>query len=145
MRRVNATELSKMTFCEQKLVYEDKKPNFKPKFSNRANKKAYKKKEASHKIRVKQGNQIHENHQKYNMAKDKRCFIASCIYGEDAWQTELLRQYRDERMAKAWHGRLFIKCYYSISPIAVKIIERVQPLKNVVKIALNKIVRCLSK
>ena len=49
------------------------------------------------------------------------CYVATCVYGSyncpEVWT---LRRYRDNTLAKTWHGRLFIKVYYAISPKIVK-------------------------
>ena len=45
------------------------------------------------------------------------CYVASCIYGSyDCPEVWTLRRYRDEVLQKSRLGRLFIKCYYAISP-----------------------------
>lgn len=49
------------------------------------------------------------------------CYIATCVYGSyDCPQVWTLRRFRDYTLSKTWHGKLFIKCYYAISPILVK-------------------------
>ena len=56
--------------------------------------------------------------------KPKRsgCYIATCVYGSyDCSQVWTLRRYRDYRLAQSWHGRLFIKTYYAISPTIVRL------------------------
>lgn len=60
------------------------------------------------------------NSQKNNSSKG--CYVATCVYGSyncpPVWT---LRRYRDNTLAKNPFGRLFIKIYYSISPIIVKL------------------------
>lgn len=49
------------------------------------------------------------------------CYIATCVYGSyDCPQVWTLRRYRDYTLDETWHGRLFIKCYYAVSPKLVK-------------------------
>ncbi len=44
-----------------------------------------------------------------------RCFIATCVFGE-AWQTQVLRRFRDVALrSNAW-GRRLIWCYYRVAP-----------------------------
>lgn len=51
----------------------------------------------------------------------KGCYIATCIYGSyDCPQVWTLRRYRDYTLDETWYGRLFIKCYYAVSPKLVK-------------------------
>lgn len=49
------------------------------------------------------------------------CYIATCVYGSyDCPQVWTLRRYRDNTLGTTWHGRLFIRTYYAISPTLVK-------------------------
>ena len=46
---------------------------------------------------------------------------ATAVYGSyDCPEVWTLRRYRDYELAETWHGRLFIKAYYAISPTIVK-------------------------
>ena len=50
------------------------------------------------------------------------CYIATAVYGSyDCPQVWTLRRFRDYTLAKSCYGRIFIKCYYTISPILVMI------------------------
>lgn len=54
-------------------------------------------------------------------SKKKGCYVATCVYGSyDCPEVWTLRRYRDERLEKTWHGRIFIKVYYFLSPGLVK-------------------------
>ena len=49
------------------------------------------------------------------------CYIATCVYGSyDAPEVLTLRRFRDEILKKHMLGRMFIRCYYAISPYLVK-------------------------
>lgn len=49
------------------------------------------------------------------------CYIATCVYGSyDCPQVWTLRRFRDYTLDETWYGRLFIKCYYAVSPKLVK-------------------------
>ena len=49
------------------------------------------------------------------------CYIASCVYGSyDCPQVWTLRRFRDYALDEKWYGKLFIKCYYAVSPTLVK-------------------------
>lgn len=49
------------------------------------------------------------------------CYIATAVYNSyDCPEVWTLRRYRDIVLSSTWYGRLFIKCYYRISPIVVK-------------------------
>lgn len=50
------------------------------------------------------------------------CYIATCVYGSyNCPHVWILRRFRDQVLATTWYGRLFIYCYYQISPWLVKI------------------------
>lgn len=48
------------------------------------------------------------------------CYIATCVYGSyDCPEVWTLRRFRDNTLDETWYGKLFIKCYYAISPTLV--------------------------
>ncbi len=61
-------------------------------------------------------------HQEFNeLAEDKRCFVASHLYGADHINTEKLRQYRDSTLLKTNLGKIAVKVYYRLSPWLVQL------------------------
>ena len=49
------------------------------------------------------------------------CYIATCIYGSyECPEVLTLRQFRDQVMKQTLAGRVFVKCYYAVSPTLVK-------------------------
>lgn len=55
-------------------------------------------------------------------AKKGGCYVATCVYGSyDCPQVWTLRRYRDQRLAQTAWGRVFISCYYAVSPTIVRI------------------------
>lgn len=49
------------------------------------------------------------------------CYIATAVYGSyDCPSVWTLRRYRDNRLAKSFLERAFIRCYYAISPMIVR-------------------------
>jgi hypothetical protein len=61
-----------------------------------------------------------ENTQK--KPKKEGCYIATAVYGTyDCPNLWVLRRFRDNYLSKKLLGKLFIKVYYKISPLAVKI------------------------
>lgn len=49
------------------------------------------------------------------------CYIATCVYGSyDCPEVWTLRRFRDYTLYETWYGRLFIRCYYAISPTLVR-------------------------
>jgi len=77
------------------------------------------------------------------IARDRRCFIASAVYGESDLRTEELRQFRDEVLARVVMGRMFIATYYATSPWVARCINRYEWLKPVVGWILDRVRRGL--
>lgn len=71
---------------------------------------------------------------------DKRCFIASCVYGADAPKTNHLRHFRDSKLRRSVPGRLFIRTYYLASPHVVKLLVRVPALKRLARRVVDRLV-----
>lgn len=73
------------------------------------------------------------------------CYIATCVYGSyncpEVWT---LRRLRDYILAPTWFGRLFIKCYYAISPMLVKWFGTTTWFKSFWKVKLDKLVLYLN-
>lgn len=73
------------------------------------------------------------------------CYIATCVYGSyDCPQVWTLRRFRDYMLAETWHGRLFIKCYYAISPTLVKWFGKTKWFRRFWKSKLDKMVAGLN-
>ena len=73
--------------------------------------------------------------------KDKGCYVATCVYGSyDCPQVWTLRRYRDNKLAKSFFGRVFIRIYYAISPSIVKLFGKTQWFNRFFKTNLDKIV-----
>lgn len=73
------------------------------------------------------------------------CYIATCVYGDyNCSQVWVLRRFRDyvlyEYFLGRLLGRLFIKCYYKISPILIKIFGKKKWFKNLFKSILDKFI-----
>lgn len=76
----------------------------------------------------------------------KACYIATCVYGSyDCPQVWTLRRFRDYTLDETWYGRLFIKCYYAISPTLVEWFGETKWFKNFWKAKLDKMVANLNK
>lgn len=59
---------------------------------------------------------------KTRAAVDRRCFIATAVYGADAPQTECLRAWRDRVLMPSWAGRSLVRGYYAVSPALVALL-----------------------
>lgn len=79
-----------------------------------------------------------------NVSSSGGCYIATCVYGSyDCPQVWTLRRFRDDTLDETWYGRLFIKCYYAISPSLVKWFGDTSWFKNFWKRPLDALVKKL--
>lgn len=59
------------------------------------------------------------------------CYIATCVYGSyDSPEVLILRKYRDNYLSKSVIGKIFIKTYYIVSPILVRLLGNKRPFKS---------------
>jgi len=66
-----------------------------------------------------------EKHDELNrQAEDRRCYIATHLYGPENSRTNLLRSFRDRQLAHYKLGRIFIQIYYLVSPPLVLVAKR---------------------
>jgi hypothetical protein len=73
------------------------------------------------------------------------CYVATCVYGSyDCPEVWTLRRFRDETLASKWYGRAFIKIYYLLSPIAVKLFGKFKWFRRIFKPRLDKLVSKLN-
>lgn len=67
------------------------------------------------------------------------CYVATCVYGSyDCPQVWTLRRYRDYALGTTWHGRLFIRLYYAISPTLVRMFGNTFWFRSIFKKLLDK-------
>ena len=71
---------------------------------------------------------------------DKRCFIASQVYGGEAWQTNTLRAWRDRVLMPRATGRVAVRLYYAVSPGIARVLERWPRAAGLVRRALDRLV-----
>jgi len=107
---IRASDLAKMTVCEQKLVYEKR-------YGERLTRTQAR--------RIHGGNQGHMLYlrQAFLLNPGVRsseakpwCFVASAVFGEAAAETEVLRALRDSVLRRYALGRAFMRLYYRLSP-----------------------------
>nr|WP_328798106.1 CFI-box-CTERM domain-containing protein [Marinobacter nauticus] len=65
-------------------------------------------------------------HEQFNrqISTDKRCYVASYLYGVEDPRTETLRQFRDNTLQCSPGGRILIAFYYWLSPVVIKFSKR---------------------
>jgi hypothetical protein len=71
-------------------------------------------------------------------ARKGRCFIATCVFGE-AWQTEVLRRFRDEALRPSVWERRVIRLNYRRAPGNCVVLRRWPPLQVAVRMVLGAI------
>lgn len=125
-KRIRASDLGKLAFCERKVrfdaVYGDLTP-------------------ARGRTLRESGTQAHARFENEGRGGDRRCFVASCVFGIDAPQTNSLRAFRDRTLLPSAFGRFLIAIYYAVSPRLVPVLERFPGLAACVRKLLNVIVR----
>lgn len=70
-------------------------------------------------------------------SSSSKCFIATAIYGIDATETNILRQWRDSTLMSHKLGRNMVTAYYTLSPYLVKAIKISPLLERGVKALLD--------
>jgi len=79
------------------------------------------------------------------MAGDRRCFIATAVYGADAAETEVFRAWRDRALLPSFVGRLLIAAYYGVSPGFVRLTEAFPSLLRLARFLLDRILVLLRR
>jgi hypothetical protein len=76
----------------------------------------------------------------------KGCYIATAVYGSyNCPQVWTLRRYRDYALANNILGSIFIRIYYSISPIMVKLFGKTEWFTRLCRNGLDKLVNRLQR
>jgi len=117
MIKISASELSEHSFCRKKAYLSRKLPS------------SQKPKESEALIKVKQAG-VKKHALMQSKVQDNRCFVASWACGEDAEVTIFLRQFRDEKLLTKASGRLFVQLYYTLSPIAIFLLQYIPYAKK---------------
>lgn len=113
-RPVSAKELAEMGFCEKRVLLAHL-------YGQRLT--------LEQRRSVERGRRAHDQYYREGVAAasatgaDRRCFVATCLYGESAWQTEALRRYRDEVLLRRRPGRWIVAVFYAIAPGACRLLS----------------------
>lgn len=121
MKRVAVTQLVNMTKCENQTLLNTV---YKPKLANDV-KQRQKEGISDHKKFEKLNNKYANDSQRVisemNKSSDRRCYVATAIFGNTSPETIVLRKWRDQTLSQYYAGRLFIQAYYKISPVLLRI------------------------
>lgn len=108
MRKIRASDLGKLDYCEQKVRFDAVRGDRTPDDIRR----------------LRDAGTVAHSRFENERGKDKRCFIASCVYGVNAPQTNALRAFRDNILMPPWWGRALVAGYYRFSPFVVTFLAR---------------------
>ena len=108
---VSATELAEMGFCEKRVqlahLYGDQ--------ATPEQRQAMARGQAAHQRSLEEG---------LAATADRRCFVATFVFGPDARETQVLRAYRDAVLLRRRWGRGLVAAYYWVAPVGCRIMAR---------------------
>lgn len=82
----------------------------------------------------------------YDTKPDKRCFIATAVYGgTEASEVLYLRRFRDKVLMPNRLGRAFVKVYYATSPYLVRFMEDKPAMLGVARNFLEGLIKLIGK
>ena len=131
---IRASDLAKMTVCEQKLLFEKR-------YGERLTR--------AQEERIRDGNRGHArflrqafvvNPDVHSSESKPWCFIATELWGEDAAETCALRALRDAILRRYALGRAFTRVYYRLSPAVAAYLARHPRVRRLAKAALTPVV-----
>jgi hypothetical protein len=126
---ISASQISQVCFCPHSLAL--KSSGYKPSAH------------AQHLMR-----QGIDEHEKLNLrvrtdVQDKRCYVATHLYGTNDWRTQRLRIFRDEHLKSSWWGRSLVSIYYHLSPSWVRVCCRLPWVDRLTRRGIEKILYVL--
>ncbi|MFT4192104.1 MAG: hypothetical protein QM617_11365 [Comamonas sp.] len=124
---VSATDLAKMGFCEKQVQLAHL-------YGERTT--------AEQRKGMARGQAEHQRYLREGMAAtaDRRCFVATCVFGPDAAETQVLRTYRDAVLMRRHWGRWAVKAYYWTSPAVCRVLDRSPAMAACVRAVLRIVV-----
>ena len=128
-RMVSASDLAQMGRCEQLVVFEHLHGSRRTAGQQRARARGL----VEHEHFLREGLAASAQ-----AARKGRCFIATCVFGE-AWQTEVLRRFRDEALRPSVWGSRVIRLYYRGAPCICVVLRRWPALQVPMRAALGAI------
>lgn len=121
MKHISATELAKMGKCERQIHLEGlygENPALTQKLRER-------------------GRQKHEQFERRVTGQDRRCFIATAVYGAEAAETAFFRAFRDRVLMDKRGGRIFVAVYYRLSPRIAAYLDKEPVSRWLCRLVLN--------
>ena len=86
-------------------------------------------------------------HDKLNQqaAQDKRCYVATYLYGVDDPRTNALRRFRDQVLMGYPGGAWLIRIYYVLSPVVIDLSRRSPGLHRLIDYLVTRLVAWCAK
>lgn len=125
---VSATELAEMGYCEQRVLL----THLMGERTTAEQQQARQRGVRAHDIYYVQGKAA---------ASDGRCFVASCVFGRDASETQILRVVRDQVLRRHGWGRALVCVYYAVAPAVCKVLVRSPAMTSIMRCVLRQVVR----
>lgn len=136
-KSISATELATLGRCERQLVLNARYGKAASRTTQAARQRGDRE-HLLHHIEV-------QRYAKEPMAtSDRRCFIATAVYGPDAWQTWALRDWRDRRLLPSPAGQILVRLYYATSPRIARLALRSTTVYRGLRFVLDRIVQWTS-
>lgn len=132
VKRHTITDIVATVYCEQKAVFDRERGRIESRDVRAKREEGI----AQHKRFEDEGRRS-AGHQ------DRRCFIATAVYGQDAAETNFLRAWRDRALMPSRAGRVAVHLYYGVSPMLLPALERHAKLARVIRAMLDRLVRFL--
>lgn len=131
VKRHTITDIVATVYCEQKAVFDRERGRIE-----------------SREVRAKREDGIaqhkrFENEGRRSAGQDRRCFIATAVYGQDAAETNFLRAWRDRTLMPSMTGRAAVRLYYRVSPMLLPALARHTRLARAIRAMLDRLVRFL--
>lgn len=131
-RPVSAKELAEMGFCEKRVL-----------LSHLHGQRLTPEQKRS----AKRGRLAHDRYYREGLAvasaagADRRCLVATCLFGDEAWQVYALRCYRDDVLLRRRVGRWIVAVYYRVSPVACTVLTRLPWLQRPARVLVGALAR----
>jgi hypothetical protein len=92
------------------------------------------------------GRRAHERYYREGLvaasaAGDRRCFVATRVFGDGAWQTFVLRRYRDDVLLRRRLGRWLVASYYHLAPLVCRVLDRLPLLQPTARALVGAVAR----
>lgn len=121
---ISASQLAEMGFCEVKVRLKEQHGDQDTTESAARREEGKRQHERMHVAAM-----THHN----RPTADRRCFIATAVYGGEDPRTEQLRQFRDRVLMRTGAGRTLVRLYYWVSPFVALTAKSSPWLKTALK------------